>query len=111
MWKAVKLSVLVFVVAGVASVGACSWRVHLYNEAFAAVKVGDTEQQVIASFGKPGFREPADTAFLRYTATTCAKPCVERLWWEWPIAPGIEAWSVELTSEHKVLRTYHWVSP
>jgi len=111
MWKVIRISTLVVAVAVVAVVGDCSWRVHRYDSTLAAVKVGDTEPQVIARLGSPSFREPAGVPYLRYTGSACAAPCAERLWWELPIAPGVEAWSVELTSERKVLRTYHWVSP
>lgn len=109
--KAFKISALVIAVAVVAAIGACSWRVHRYESALAAIQVGDAESEVIARLGAPSVREPTGAPYMRYTARPCAAPCAERLWWEWPIAPGTEAWSVELTSERRVLRTYHWVSP
>jgi hypothetical protein len=111
MWKVIRILALVAVVAAGVTIGACAFRVHHYDKALDEVVVGDSEAEVIARLGTPSFREAADAPYLRYTSRACATPCNERLWWEWPIAPGIEAWSVELGHDRKVLRTYHWVSP
>ena len=98
-----------FVIA--TTVGACALRIHHYDSALAEVKVGDSEITVIAEMGNPSFREPVGAPYLRYTGDACTAPCNERLWWEWPISPGMEAWSVELGRDRKVVSTYHWVSP
>ena len=111
MWNVIRIAVLVVVALGIATVAACSFRVHQYNSGFVEVKTGDTEAQVIARLGKPSFTERAGAPYLRYASMGCSAPCAERLWWEWPIVPGIEAWSVELANDRKVLHTYHWVSP
>jgi len=111
MWKVIRILALVAVVAAAVAVGACALRIRHYDSALSKVKVGDPEAEVIAALGKPSFREAADAPYLRYTGRACTAPCSERLWWEWPIAPGMEAWSVELAHDRKVLSTYHWVSP
>jgi hypothetical protein len=103
--------VLVVVVVGVAAIAACSFRVHQYKSGFSKVKAGDTEAEVISRLGKPSFRERTGATYLRYATAGCNAPCAERLWWERPIVPGIEAWSVELGRDRRVLRTYHWLSP
>jgi len=95
----------------VALVAYCALVIHKYNSGLAAVEPGNSEARVIALLGSPSYTEPAGHPYLRYTGAPCAAPCVRRLWWEWPIFPGIEAWSVELGSNNQVLKTYHWVSP
>ena len=92
-------------------VGACEVKVHRYNAAFSEIAVGDPESSVVARFGEPSVRETAARPFLRYAASPCTKPCAVRLWWEMPIIPGIEAWSVELGQDRDVVHTAHWVSP
>ena len=89
----------------------CAFQVHKYNSGLASVSPGNSSVQVIALLGLPSYTEPAGHPYLRYTGTPCKSPCARRLWWEWPIFPGIEAWSVELNSNDRVLKTYHWVSP
>jgi hypothetical protein len=100
------------VLAVVASViGACEIKTAHYNAAFSRVAVGDSETSVIARMGAPAVWERAGQPFLRYASSGCANPCTVRLWWEMPIMPGIEGWSVELGKDHNVMRTSHWVSP
>ena len=111
MWKVIRILALAVLVATCLAIGACVMRIRHYDAALGEVKVGDSEATVIARLGAPSFREVSGVPHLRYTAAACAAPCVERLWWEWPIAPGMEAWSVEIGSNREVLKTYHWVSP
>lgn len=92
-------------------VGACSFKVHHYNTAFANIAVGDTQSAVLAKMGAPSYREPAGNSYARYTGYPCMSSCVTRLWWEWPLTPGMEAWSVELDHEGRVIRPYRWESP
>jgi hypothetical protein len=108
-----KLTVIgVTALAIVASViGACEIKVHHYNAAFSQVEVGDPEATVVARFGEPSVRETAGHPYLRYATSPCTPPCAIRLWWEMPIMPGIEAWSVELGQDRNVVHTAHWVSP
>lgn len=96
---------------GILLVCSCSIKVHSYNSSFSKISIGDTEDSAVARLGVPSHRERALDPYLRYTSTPCMAPCVSRLWWEWPIMPGIEAWSVEVDENHTVLRTYRWVSP
>lgn len=95
----------------VVAIGSCALQAHRYNSAVSQIAVGDPEAAVIGRLGQPSFRELAGSPYLRYTGTPCTSPCATRLWWEWPLLPGIEAWSVELGQDHKVVKTYHWVSP
>jgi hypothetical protein len=92
-------------------IGACELRVHHYNTAFSLVAVGDPEASVVPRFGPPSIREDSARPYLRYVVSPCTTPCATRLWWEMPILPGIEAWSVELDTDRHVIKTSHWVSP
>ena len=92
-------------------IGACEITSRHYNAAFAHVAVGDSESSVIAQMGRPAVRENVGQPYLRYATSACTNPCAIRLWWEMPIMPGIEGWSVELGENRKVARTSHWVSP
>lgn len=92
-------------------VGACVVKIRHYDAAFSRVAVGDSEASVVARLGNPGVREPTGQPYLRYTGSPCRSPCVTRLWWEWPIMPGMEAWSVEVGADRTVVRTYRWESP
>ena len=110
MAKALRVLALLALTAAIVVVGSCAMQVHHYNVALKQISVGDAEATVISRLGNPNFRELAGTPYLRYTGTACAPPCAVRLWWEWPLLPGIEAWSVELGKDNKVVKTYHWVS-
>jgi hypothetical protein len=92
-------------------VGSCTMKVHHYNYAFAKVNIGDSEDSAVARLGVPSYREREFDPYLRYTSTPCVAPCVSRMWWEWPIMPGIEAWSIEVDKNRTVLKTYRWESP
>jgi hypothetical protein len=73
--------------------------------------VGDSEASVVARLGDPSFRERTGQPYLRYTGSPCMRPCATRLWWDWPVMRGIEAWSVELGENRNVVKTYRWTSP
>ena len=92
-------------------IGACEIKAHHYNAAFPQVAIGDSESSVVARMGVPAVRETSGLPYLRYATSACTKPCAIRLWWEMPIMPGIEGWSVELSEDRKVVKTSHWVSP
>lgn len=111
MAKTLRVLALSTLTVAVVAVGSCATQVHRYNAALGQVALGDTEAAVISRLGSPSFRELAGTPYLRYTGTPCTAPCTVRLWWEWPVLPGIEAWSVELGQDNNVVKTYHWVSP
>jgi hypothetical protein len=103
--------VLALVACAVASVATCSHVVARYERAFELTGDGESAPDVIARFGKPSVREVRTQPFLRYATSECNAPCSERLWWEHPVLRGIEAWSVELNSENRVIGKAHWVSP
>jgi hypothetical protein len=81
------------------------------QHAFNSIDLGDTEDSVVARFGNPSVREDPEKLFSRYASTKCQAPCVERLWFENRMALDLEAWSVSLGSDGKVVEKYHWVSP
>ena len=81
------------------------------QEAFSAINVGDTAASVVARFGNPFVRETPKKLFSRYTSTKCQSPCVERMWFENRLAFDIEAWSVSIGTDGRVIERYHWVSP
>jgi hypothetical protein len=107
------LLVIGFTVVAVvtSTIGACEIKARHYNAAFSFLAVGDSEASVVARMGVPAVRESAGQPYLRYATSACTNPCAIRLWWEMPIMPGIEGWSVELGKDRKVVRTSHWVSP
>jgi hypothetical protein len=76
-----------------------------------SVKIGDTAEFVIGQFGIPSVKETPEKPFLRYASTECHVPCAERLWFENRLALDIEAWSVSLGNDGRVVEKYHWASP
>lgn len=104
--------VCLFLTTGVAM--SCVVWMHLvtrYEAAFADTATGQGMTKVIARFGSPDVRDSKANPFLRYATGPCAVPCTDRLWWENPVFKGIEAWSVEFSSDGKVVGKAHWVSP
>jgi hypothetical protein len=81
------------------------------EDAFNSIQVGDTADSVVARFGSPSVRESPEKLFSRYASTRCQAPCVERFWFENRMALDLEAWSVSIGSDGKVVEKYHWVSP
>jgi hypothetical protein len=81
-----------------------------WRAAFETVAAGDTEEVVVAKLGRPTAREKPDRLYPGYAYTNCIAPCVERLWYE-NLIPGLEAWSVSLDGNGRVLESYHWASP
>jgi hypothetical protein len=76
------------------------------QKAFSTISVGDSVDSVIERFGNPSVRETTEKLFTRY-----ATPCAERLWFENRLALDIEAWSVSIGTDGRVVEKYHWVSP
>ena len=111
MVKASKNPVIVLVAAAIISVGSCSLQSRNRTHALDQIAAGDSEGHVVELLGKPDVREMPDRPFLRYATQGCISPCAIRLWWEWPLPLGIEAWSVELDASQTVIETAHWVSP
>lgn len=103
---------LVVAAAFTAGIGACSYKSHLRNSAFDAVQPGDTEASVISRFGMPpSVREKPDVLFSRYASQPCRGDCAERLWFENRLSLDMEAWSVELDQNRRVIKKSRWVSP
>lgn len=93
-------------------VSTCSVISYRRARAFEGITIGQTEHQVIGTFGKPSVREEiGGIPFRRYTAHPCEAPCAERLWFENRLGMDLDAWSVELSGDGKVIKKSHWVSP
>ncbi len=82
----------------------------MWRAAFETVAMGDAEEALIAKLGPPTAREKPDKLYPGYATENCVAPCVERLWYE-SLIPGVEAWSISLGSDRRVLERYHWSSP
>ena len=79
--------------------------------AFNLINIGDAKLEVFRKLGNPSAREKAETLFSRYASQECKSPCVERLWFENRLALDLEAWSIELGEDNRVIKKTHWVSP
>lgn len=92
--------------------GAVAFAVRTSRQrAFDTTVIGATSESVIERFGAPFVRERPDRPFGRYATSNCAPPCTERLWFENRLALDLEAWSVSIGSDGRVIDKYHWVSP
>lgn len=101
-----KVALFLFVAVAtcvVGSIAACSYTSHVRNTAFDAVQMGDTQASVIARFGtQPSVRETPDALFTRYASGPCDQ-CVERIWFENRLSLDVEAWSLELDGDGRVM--------
>jgi hypothetical protein len=79
--------------------------------AFEAISSGDSLGAVLQQFGQPSVTDGTGKLFSRYTANQCISPCSVRLWFENRLFLDVEAWSVSLDSNGKVIEKYHWLSP
>jgi len=111
MGKIIRYSGLVILTIAVVLVASCSLQARSRTRSLVQIAVGDTKQSVLERLGQPSRSELPGQPFLLYANHGCVAPCATRLWWEWPLLRGIEAWSVELDSTDRVIHTTHWVSP
>jgi len=111
MSKIIQRLILVLLAIAVIFVASCSLQARNRTQSLSRISVGDSELSVLERLGQPSTRENSGQPYLLYADQGCISPCFTRLWWEWPLLRGIEAWSVELDSSGKVLGTAHWVSP
>ncbi|QWT22271.1 hypothetical protein KPL74_09710 [Bacillus sp. NP157] len=86
------------------------------GRALEATRAGGTEAAARASFWFSPEVETADNAgpaarFIDSATRRCTSPCVRRLWWVHPVLRDIEAWSVDIDGDGKVVDSYHWTSP
>jgi hypothetical protein len=82
-----------------------------YARDFARTPLGMSEAAVINLMGKPTHQERKNQTYTRYASNPCTDTCEIRLWWEAPLLPGLEAWSVEFDASGKSIHKSHWVSP
>jgi hypothetical protein len=95
-----------------AGIGSCALPSHYRNRAFESVRIGDSENRFLDLFGvHPSVREKPNALFVRYASAACEAPCAERLWFENTLSLDIEAWSLELDEDRRVIKKSHWVSP
>ena len=80
------------------------------QSSYDSIQIGDPANAVIARLGSPSVKEISEKPFYRYASSECRKPCVERWWYENRLALDIEAWSVSIGSDDRVVSKYHWVS-
>lgn len=111
MRKIIPRLILAVLLLAMIFVASCSVQANQRTRMLEKIAVGDTSQSVIERLGRPSRIEPADQPYLVYASLPCTTPRSTRLWWEWPVSLGMEAWSVELDSNQEVLHTVHWVSP
>lgn len=111
MSQATKIIVGAVILIPVLYLGSCGVMTHQHEKAFAQVKDGDTEQQVIATMGEPADRETPSNRLAKYGAPECQEPCVQRLWYPNKLSLAGEAWAVELDGSGHVVRTAHMTSP
>jgi hypothetical protein len=87
-------------------------QLNKFETAFEKANVGDDAAAAVARFGEPSIRETPLVVSHRYSGKPCTPPCIERLTWENPVLlPGMEAWTLEVDGNGRVLRKDHWVSP
>jgi len=100
--------VLTMFVAGYIS--ACSRISYVNSRAFNLIRIGDSVETAINSFGKPSFRQDKNQ-WVPYVMNQCEDPCVERIWYENQLLLIVdEAWSLEIDKEGKIIRKSYWVS-
>jgi hypothetical protein len=106
-----KLFLLVALLSPIVYLSTCTYISGERERAFDSVRIGDTKESVLKQFGKPSVSEKKEAPFLRYSSIACSEPCEERLWFENAMTFGVEAWSIELGTDHRVVHKAHWASP
>jgi hypothetical protein len=105
---------IVFVLAGMSLLylGSCSYTAWSRQRAFDATQLGDSEVDIVRRFGTaPSERMDVGQPFSRYEDSGCKAPCAVRLWYENRLFLDIEAWSLDLDNEGRVVRKYTYSAP
>jgi hypothetical protein len=105
--RIVAFAMLFIVVAPSAS---CAYISNSRNSALDSVRLGDTRAEVIAAFDTTFVAKASDVGYPKYEGIGCKSPCVERLWFENRLSL-VDAWSVDLDKDGRVVDKYHWSSP
>ena len=84
-------------------VAACCVFSNSRKAAFYQVQTGDTRQAVLARFGTPSHVERPGGVVGRYSRGPCTHPCAERLWFENRLSSDLEAWSIDLDQNGRVV--------
>ncbi len=89
----------------------CSFISYKKNSAYKKINIGDQKENVIKLIGNYSKVDNLHDFYKKYSSQPCVAPCFQRLWFENPLGIDIQAWSVSLNIEGKVISKYHWVSP
>lgn len=105
--------VRLFFFVPLAYLGDCTVRSDWIERRFNNVALGNSKQQVLnIMVDVPSVVEKSGTLYFRkYGGTSCDSPCAERLWFENSLNYDLEAWSIELDANGKVINKHHWVLP
>lgn len=106
-----KLLLLLLILSPVLYLSTCTYISKDRARAFDSIRIGDTKELVLKLFGEPSVYEKKGEPYLRYSSIACSAPCAQRLWYENFMALGIEAWSVDVGLDNKVVHKAHWISP
>ena len=105
-----KILLCVLILSPALYVAACCVFSNSRKEAFYQIQPGDTRQAVLARFGKPSQVERPGDAVGRYSGVPCTHPCAERLWFENRLSSELEAWSMDLDQNGRVVGKLYLVS-
>ncbi|HEX7643028.1 MAG TPA: hypothetical protein VF472_12550 [Burkholderiaceae bacterium] len=91
--------------------GSCEYLSTTGRHAFDGVRVGNTKTEVIQRLGLPYHVQKAGEDFNAYASDRCSGACTERLWFRNPLSVGIEAWSLDMGQDGRVVNKAYWISP
>lgn len=107
----VKPWVVIVMLSPIFYLSMCTYISTEHSHAFDSIQVGDNRAKVLSRFGSPSVSEKKDDSFVRYSSIGCTAPCEERLWFENKMILGVEAWSIDLGVDGRVVHKAHWSSP
>ncbi|MGX9698114.1 hypothetical protein ACWYXK_14100 [Janthinobacterium lividum] len=105
-----KILLCLLILSPACYVAACCVFSNTRKAAFYQVQTGDTRQAVLASFGKLSYVERPGGVVGRYSRGPCTHPCAERLWFENRLSSDLEAWSIDLDQNGRVVDKLYLVS-
>lgn len=100
-----------FLLSPVVFISTCTYVSKERGRAFDSIHVNDTRDSVLKQLGTPSIYEKEEVPFVRYSSIPCSSPCEERLWFENSLTFGIEAWSIDIGADNRVVHKAHWMSP
>ena len=106
-----KILLLIFLTSPAFYIAACEFISKSKMMEFESIEVGDTKEKVMDRFGTPSHVELPGNLYSAYASYQCKAPCVARLWFENKLSVGMEAWSLELDKDNRVINKVYWMSP